>query len=124
MVSDLRSKLEIFIVTLRAKQYLGIALTMRNTVVLSLVACCAWCIFLPEGLSNDIGLGHKLVSGKINDRPNTNFKTGLISTIIIAAFVSGSVWFEAFSEECNQSMKHIWSTLLHNRWNVFVGAEE
>jgi len=21
-------------------------------------------------------------------------------------------------------MKHIWSTLLHNRWNVFIGAEE
>ncbi len=26
------------------------------------------------------------------------------------------------STQCNQSMEHIWSTLLHNRWNVFVGC--
>ncbi len=38
--------------------------------------------------------------------------------------ILGSVWFETMSGECNQSMKHIWSVLLHNRWNVFVGAEE
>jgi len=36
----------------------------------------------------------------------------------------GSIWFDGFSNECNQSMKHIWSVLLHNRWNVFVGSEE
>ncbi len=24
--------------------------------------------------------------------------------------------------QCNQSMEHIWSTLLHNLWNVFVGC--
>eukprot|EP00521_Asterionellopsis_glacialis_P002874 CAMPEP_0195259086 /NCGR_PEP_ID=MMETSP0706-20130129/7750_1 /TAXON_ID=33640 /ORGANISM="Asterionellopsis glacialis, Strain CCMP134" /LENGTH=168 /DNA_ID=CAMNT_0040312509 /DNA_START=258 /DNA_END=764 /DNA_ORIENTATION=- len=28
------------------------------------------------------------------------------------------------SEQCNQSMEHVWSTVLHNRWNVFVGAEK
>lgn len=38
--------------------------------------------------------------------------------------ILGSIWFETMSGECNQSMKHIWSVLLHNRWNVFVGAEE
>ncbi len=26
------------------------------------------------------------------------------------------------SMQCNQSMEHIWSTLFHNRWNVFVGC--
>ncbi len=26
------------------------------------------------------------------------------------------------STQCNQSMEHIWSVLLHNRWNVFVGC--
>jgi xanthine/uracil/vitamin C permease (AzgA family) len=26
------------------------------------------------------------------------------------------------STQCNQSMEHIWSTLLHNRWNVFIGC--
>jgi len=46
------------------------------------------------------------------------------SFILILSFMSSSVWFETMSEECNQSMKHIWSTLLHNRWNVFIGAEE
>jgi hypothetical protein len=47
-----------------------------------------------------------------------------MSTLAIFSFISGSVWFETMSAQCNQSMEHIWSTLLHNRWNVFVGAEE
>ena len=36
--------------------------------------------------------------------------------------ISGNLWLE--SGACDESVKHIWSTLLHNRWNVFVGAEE
>ena len=38
--------------------------------------------------------------------------------------VAGNLWLETISRACDQSVKHIWSTLLHNRWNVFVGAEE
>lgn len=107
------------VIVLMCLMHVGIALTMRNTVVLSLVACCAWCIFLPEGLN--IGLG---VAPKGHSNSPQAFKVGLLSTMTIIAFISGSIWFEIFSEQCNQSHKHIWSTLLHNRWNVFVGAEE
>lgn len=48
----------------------------------------------------------------------------VINSMLIISMIMGSVWFETMSGECNQSMKHIWSTLLHNRWNVFIGAEE
>jgi hypothetical protein len=48
----------------------------------------------------------------------------IVSSVLILALISGSVWFELMAESCDQSVKHIWSTLLHNRWNVFVGAEE
>lgn len=110
------------VVILMCLLHIGIAVTMRNTVVLSLVACCAWCIFLPEGIH--FGRTEKCPSGSPERNGNNHHKTGFIPTVIILAFVSGSVWFETISEQCNQSHKHVWSTLLHNRWNVFVGAEE
>ena len=112
------------VVILMCFMHIGIAVTMRNTVVLSLVACCAWLIFIPEGLSIRLGLAQEERKGDKKMPGKTNNRSGLIASIVIAAFVAGSVWFEAFSEQCNQSHKHIWSTLLHNRWNVFVGAEE
>ena len=110
------------VVVLMCLLHIGIAITMRNTVVLSLVACCAWCIFLPEGIY--FGTTKKLPSGSTERNGNNHHKMGFIPIVIILSFVSGSVWFETISEQCNQSHKHIWSTLLHNRWNVFVGAEE
>jgi hypothetical protein len=141
---------------LMCSMHVGIALTMNNTVLLSLVACVAWCIFLPEGVGDDLlGLlssssssssssshspsrGGTSGSGEERQREaNGNGSCsseggGFLSivkrhgmpTLAILTFVSGSVWFESMSAQCNQSMEHIWSTLLHNRWNVFVGAEE
>ena len=108
--------------------HIGIAFTMRNTVLLSSVACVAWCIFLPSGVGADVGLSPESKHNKrvkLQQRGASTWitKHGL-STLIIAAFACGSVWFEMFSEQCNQSHKHIWSSLLHNRWNVFIGAEE
>lgn len=110
--------------------HIGISMTVRNTVLLSSVACCAWCPFLPpltkipkdqivepKTHSDDSGETSIQYTGR------TKKKT-FLSLIIIPILVSGSIWFETMSEECNQSMKHIWSVLLHNRWNVFVGAEE
>ena len=47
----------------------------------------------------------------------------MLSLLFIGSLSAGSVWLDAFSQVCDQSVKHIWSTLLHNRWNVFVGAE-
>lgn len=119
--SAVGSKVMVYsVIVLMCLMHIGIALTMRNTVVLSLVACCAWCVFLPEGLSIDLGITQK---GYANS-PKTVKVSSMLSSIMIIAFISGSIWFETLSEQCNQSHKHIWSTLLHNRWNVFVGAEE
>ena len=46
--------------------------------------------------------------------------TTIESTILIFCFVMGSLWFELFSDKCNQSTKHIWSVLFHNCWNIFI----
>jgi hypothetical protein len=98
--------------------HIGIALTVRNTVLLSLVACSAWSVFLPPPLE------HSYDKKKLRVKPcPTRFKNSLLGTLLIFCMIGGSIWFEGFSMECNQSMKHIWSTLLHNRWNVFIGAE-
>ena len=199
--------------------HIGIAATMNNTVELSLVACVAWCLFLPESVGEDLGLiseatisgGEATETTKIDKHTNMNvnktievmarinqeqqdfslltvvqlkdklrelnlkvggrkqelidrldnhlypntvvelngdddpaaasssgtvnneqplesssswLQTHYKSAVLIGMFVCGSIWLEVFSDQCSQSMKHIWSTLLHNRWNVFVGAEE
>ncbi|KAL7520557.1 hypothetical protein ACHAWX_005274 [Stephanocyclus meneghinianus] len=123
--SALGSKATVYtVVILMCFLHIGIAVTMRNTVVLSLVACCAWCIFLPEGLGADLGLAARNQAASSNERVRSCRNSHWLALFIIAAFVSGSVWFETMSDQCNQSHKHIWSTLLHNRWNVFVGAED
>lgn len=133
-----KSKVMLYgIIALICMMHIGIALTMNNTVLLSLVACVAWCIFLPEGVGDDLlwllrpSLSHGFVAsegssgserGEIGTHNNN--KKHVLPTLIIGIMISGSLWFETMSTQCNQSMEHIWSTLLHNRWNVFVGAEE
>lgn len=93
--------------------HIGIAMTLRNSTLLSLVACVAWVPLLPIVSQSSIGsvqtpsLGHSISS-----------------ILVIGGMVTGCLWLETISQGCDQSVKHIWSTLLHNRWNVFVGAEE
>ena len=99
--------------------HFGIAATIRNTVLLSLVANCAWCVFLPP-----TDTGSTRSQGQTINTRSADVRSHFLMFILVASFAAGSVWFETASNECNQSMKHIWSTLLHNRWNVFVGAEE
>lgn len=105
--------------------HIGIAFTVRNTVLLSLVACSAWCIFLPtyDGDLGEMKCNEIEAPIKNNNARTNSFKKMLVSSFFIIPIICGSIWFETISEECNQSMKHIWSVLLHNRWNVFVGAE-
>lgn len=105
-------------VAIACSLHVGIAFTVRNTILLSLVACCPWTIFLPltEGIE-------KFQTGQKKGSQLRGIGS-LLSILLILPFVGGSIWFETMSAQCNQSMKHIWSTLLHNRWNVFVGAEE
>ena len=135
------------VIALICMMHIGIALTMNNTVLLSLVACVAWCIFLPEGVGDDLlwwwfppsllsqgcvaSQGRSDRNGRGDDVENDSNKPTIsfakkhgVPALIIGIMISGSVWFETMSTQCNQSMEHIWSTLLHNRWNVFVGAEE
>ena len=107
-------------VSLICALHFGIALTLRNAALLSFVACTPWCIFLPLGLDKN---GYQT--------PATQTKTkypsllmGSVSSCFIVALALGTIWLATLSSMCDQSVKHIWSTILHNRWNVFVGAEE
>ena len=101
--------------------HIGIAFTLRNTVLLSLVACAAWMVFLPPTKHTKNSFINDTTKQKKKDNVH---RLSFIQIGIILLFISGSIWFETLTDECNQSMEHMWSTLLHNRWNVFVGAEE
>lgn len=110
------------------KMHIGISLTIRNSNLLSYVACCVWLVFLPMGWNNDGS------SGDTNDgatstasRSTKSFARlgSLISLVMVSAMVGGNIYFEGFATECStESLRRIWGTLLQNRWNVFVGAEE
>jgi len=144
-------KVVLYTIGMICSLHIGIALTVRNTVLLSSVACAAWCVFLPtyrgdneNGNEEDNGNGINNNRNDKNGHDNKGSEEGnangttspstcthhnrnqisIISYLVIIPLVCGCIWFETISEECNQSMKHIWSVLLHNRWNVFVGAEE
>lgn len=106
--------------------HIGIAITLRNAALLSFVACVAWCAFLPLGWSR-IDKQEKARANRSSNLKQTSasaFSGHAVAIVCILAMVSGNVWLETISRACDQSVKHIWSTLLHNRWNVFVGAEE
>jgi len=100
--------------------HIGIAVTLRNTVLLSLVACSVCCVFLPTGWTRAFAVDNES-SKPLQTQPH---KLGLLSILALLTMVGGCLWLELFSESCDQSVKYIWSTLLHNRWNVFVGSEE
>lgn len=93
--------------------HIGIAVTLRNATLLSLVACVAWAPLLPVESQDAV---------RIVRMPT--MRHSLLPMILIGGMICGSLWLETISQACDQSVKHIWSTLLHNRWNVFVGAEE
>jgi hypothetical protein len=97
--------------------HVGIAITLRNAALLSFVACVAWCPFLPASTptTNARNGGVKIIGFRKRD---------VIGFLLIGAMIAGSFWLETISNACDQSVRHIWSTLLHNRWNVFVGAED
>ena len=50
----------------------------------------------------------------------------IISIIFVLYLITGSLWFEIWlANDCQtESQQHIWSTLLHNCWNVVIVAEE
>jgi hypothetical protein len=112
-------------ITFVCSLHVGIALMLRNAALLSFLACTPWCVFLPLGWKR-VPL-RKTNSSLLVFGPQTIFADRLgaiVSIVLIGSMVIGNLWLASFSQACDQSVKHIWSTLLHNRWNVFVGAEE
>lgn len=107
-----------FAVGLICQLHFGISFTVRNAVLLSYIACAAWCIFLPIGWESIKEPQHKPNIG----RPQLGT---IISAILVGSMVAGNFWFEVISTDCSTgNLRQIWSTLLQNRWNVFIGAEE
>jgi hypothetical protein len=96
--------------------HVGISMALRNAVLLSFVACAAWFVFLPLGWTNASSRGPWTFQSKL----------GLVvSTLLVGSMVSANIWFETIGKDCSTgSLREIWSTLLQNRWNVFIGAEE
>lgn len=107
-----------FAIAMICQLHFGISFSIRNAVLLSYVACAAWCVFLP------IGWNSAASTSVGRDKQRSIF--GLVlSTLLIGSLLVGNVWYEMFSTDCSAaSQKTIWSTLLQNRWNVFIGAEE
>jgi uncharacterized membrane protein YphA (DoxX/SURF4 family) len=118
------------------QMHLGISLSIRNSNLLSYVACCAWLVFLPMGWKNDGTISDTSsssgVGGSNNDisqsRSPSSFRNrlgSLVTLVMVSAMVGGNIWFETIATGCTtESLRLIWSTLLQNRWNVFIGAEE
>jgi hypothetical protein len=110
-----------FAVIMICQLHLGISLTIRNAVLLSYIACCVWCIFLPIGWKLDDetpkkGSNSTSLYGKVSS---------LLTLLLVCSMVFGNLWFETIGTDCSTgSLSQIWSTLLQNRWNVFIGAEE
>lgn len=107
-----------FAIGLICQLHIGISFSIRNAVLLSLVACSAWCVFLP--------IGWKDAASARRQPATARKRIGLlVSTIMVGGMAAGNVWFETIGTDCTtESLRQIWSTLLQNRWNVFVGAEE
>jgi len=107
-----------FAVGLICQMHIGISFSIRNSYLLSYVACSAWCVFLPIGWEN-------------TPRPSSRKKTllGVIallaSSLMVGGMAATNIWFETVGKDCStSSLRQIWTTLLQNRWNVFTGAEE
>jgi hypothetical protein len=111
-----------FAVFLICQLHVGISFSLRNSYLLSYIACAAWCVFLPIGWA-------EREESRANIRPPTTtnlYKLGMvISATLIGGMACGNLWFETIGASCASSdVRSIWSTLLQNRWNVFIGAEE
>lgn len=117
-----------FAIGLVCQMHLGISLTIRNSVLLSYVACSAWCIFLPVGWYDQRAEVTTRTWKENRRNPASRVYSQLQSVltfVFVVGMVGGNIWFETIGTDCSAtSLRKIWSTLLQNRWNVFVGAEE
>jgi hypothetical protein len=108
-----------FAIVMICQLHLGISIALRNAALLSYAACAAWCVFLP--------IGWEAAASAPIQRPATTTKSKVgfvVSALFVGALAGGNIWFETIGDCSTGSLSSIWSTLLQNRWNVFVGAEE
>jgi len=133
-----------FAIVTICQMHLGISLSIRNSNLLSYVACCSWLVFLPpmgrrredsddgdrerdgDGGGGGDDSARSSTSGIPRSPPSSVSRLGsLVTLVMVSAMVGGNVWFETMATGCStESLRLIWSTLLQNRWNVFIGAEE
>lgn len=107
-----------FAVGMICQLHVGISFAIRNAVLLSYVACSAWCVFLPVGWKE----------AAIAEKRQWTTKSTIgfsLSALFVGGMIGGNIWFETIGTDCSTgSLRKVWSTLLQNRWNVFIGAEE
>jgi hypothetical protein len=108
-------------ITLIVCLHLGIAAMIRNATLLSLIAITPWTLFLPITMPKSDRHNDNTTVGTIT---TSNRSTTIVSLLFLVPMIVGCIWFETMSANCDQSVEHVWSTMFHNRWNVFVGAEE
>mmetsp|Transcript_413 Transcript_413/g.1040 ORF Transcript_413/g.1040 Transcript_413/m.1040 type:complete len:555 (-) Transcript_413:119-1783(-) len=125
-----------FAIVVICMMHIGISLCIRNSNLLGYVACCAWLVFLPLGWNNSERNDDNHNDRKNNSNSDTtamstasqsfrNRLASLVTLVMVSAMVGGNIWFETIATGCStESLRLIWSTLLQNRWNVFIGAEE
>jgi hypothetical protein len=107
-----------FAVGLICQLHVGISFSIRNSYLLSYIACSAWCVFLPIGWEE----AKKVEKTKLSSKAIVGT---LISALLVGGMAANNIWFETIGKDCSTgSLRQIWSTLLQNRWNVFNGAEE
>eukprot|EP00751_Fragilariopsis_kerguelensis_P026944 CAMPEP_0170879786 /NCGR_PEP_ID=MMETSP0734-20130129/31980_1 /TAXON_ID=186038 /ORGANISM="Fragilariopsis kerguelensis, Strain L26-C5" /LENGTH=234 /DNA_ID=CAMNT_0011263051 /DNA_START=1 /DNA_END=707 /DNA_ORIENTATION=+ len=64
-----------------------------------------------------------VVVNRFSDHVSCSGRDG--RNLVVGGMVGGNIWFETIGTDCStESSRLIWSTLLQNRWNVFIGAEE
>jgi hypothetical protein len=129
-----------FTIFIVCSMHIGISFTIRNSYLLSYVACCVWILFLPldnfaakttkttttmDG-GEDLSEATTTSSSRSKSNPSLYNKLGsLVTLLMVGTMVGGNIWFETIGLDCStESLRLIWSTLLQNRWNVFNGAEE
>jgi hypothetical protein len=106
-----------FAIAMICQLHFGISLALRNAVLLSYAACSVWCLFLPIGWE-------AASNSEILPTTKKSQLWTLICALLVGAMVGGNIWFETIGDCSTGNQRQIWSTLLQNRWNVFVGAEE
>jgi predicted neutral ceramidase superfamily lipid hydrolase len=106
-----------FAVAMIVQLHFGVSFTIRNSFLLSYVACAAWFVFLPLGWERQSAPP----SRKSPTTPMRKAGT-LVSAVLVGSLISANVWFETNPDCTTSSLKSIWSTVLQNRWNVFIGT--